>query len=273
MTRVTFFDDGIVILGDSETQVTCDFAKIVCDNYFGETHYVIVTDPPYGNVLANVWDQVRTADADYAQRMVNWTLMWSDKFTQPGDAVYVWGGVGQPGFRPFFKYVPMVEEQSTLQCHNYITWGKRRGFGLKHNYLFTREELAYFVKGDPRAPRVFNIPLLDVKRGYAGFDKKYPAKSEYKRRTNVWSDINELFRDKRHVAEKPVAVYDIPIQVSSNPDDVIIDIFAGSGTCGDSARKNGRRFLLIEKEEKDFEAVCGRLGGGQQTELSEQHEK
>lgn len=61
----------------------------------------------------------------------------------PGSAFYVWGGIGNVGFRPFFKYVSEVEEKDKFELANLITWKKRRAYGLSYNYLFTREELAY----------------------------------------------------------------------------------------------------------------------------------
>jgi len=101
------------------------------------------------------------------------------------------------------------------------------------------------VKG-PK-PKTFHIPLLDEKRGYAGFNAAYPAKSEYLRRTNVWTDVTELFKGKIHPAEKPSRLAEIMIKTSSNPGDTVVDFFAGSGSTGVAAMKLGRKALLIEK--------------------------
>ena len=101
------------------------------------------------------------------------------------------------------------------------------------------------VKGD--RPATFNIPLLDEKRGYAGYNPDYPARSEFKRRTNVWTDITELFRGKINPCEKPSRLAEIMIATSSNPGDLVLDLFAGSGSTGVAADKLGRRCILIEK--------------------------
>lgn len=103
------------------------------------------------------------------------------------------------------------------------------------------------VKGEK--PKTFNIPLLDEKRGYAGYNADYPAKSEFLRRTNVWTDVTELFKGKIHPAEKPSRLAEIMIETSSNPDDLVVDFFAGSGSTGVAAQKLNRRCILIEQSD------------------------
>jgi DNA modification methylase len=116
------------------------------------------------------------------------------------------------------------------------------------------------IKGDDiKKPRRFNVPLLEEKRGYAGFNKKYPAKSEFYRRTNVWTDITEIMQGKVHDAQKQQRVIEIPIEVHTQPGEFVIDPFAGSGTTALAAAKLGRRFVVIEKDEKIFEDMLTRL--------------
>ena len=102
--------------------------------------------------------------------------------------------------------------------------------------------------GDRKKPRAFNIPLLDQKRGYAGYNAKYPAKSEYLRRTSVWTDITEIFRGKEHPTQKQQRLHEVMIETSSLFGDWVIDPFAGYGTTGFAARTLGRSFVLIEND-------------------------
>ena len=51
-----------------------------------------------------------------------------------------------------------------------------------------------------------------MKRGYAGCNEKYPAKSEFLRRTNVWDDVTEILRGKVHVNQKPERLMEVPIE-------------------------------------------------------------
>ena len=57
----------------------------------------------------------------------------------------------------------------------------------------------------------------------------------------------------------PEAVLDRIIQVASNPGDVILDPFAGSGTTLASAKKLGRKYLGVELSEEYADAVRKRL--------------
>lgn len=148
--------------------------------------------------------------------------------------------------RPFFKAIPLIEETTPWKMATLITWKKKRAYGIQWSYLFTREEIAYFVLGDPKKPRVFNVPLLEIKRGYEGYNKKYPAKSEFKRRTNVWDDVTEILRGKTHECQKPERLYRIMIEASSNEGERVLDPFAGSGVL--SRAGEGRHCILVDAE-------------------------
>lgn len=218
---------------------------------------LIVADPPYGKVVTAQWDRVNTSDTEFCGWMLSWTRIWSDLLL-PGGSMYVWGGIGKVGFRPFFRYIVSAEEEGKFELANLITWKKRRGYGKQRDYLFCREECAWFVKGDSKHPRCFNIPLLDEKRGYAGYNAKYPAKSEYLRRSNVWVEP-ELLRGKVHVAQKAQRVIEVPIEVHTKVGEFVVDPFAGSGTTAFAAMKLGRRFVVIEKDEAEYEKMLARL--------------
>lgn len=218
---------------------------------------LVVADPPYGKIVSSKWDRVNTSDVEFCDWMLSWTRIWADALCS-GGSMYVWGGIGKVGFRPFFRYLVGAEVPETFELANLITWKKRRGYGKQRDYLFCREECAWFVKGDSKHPRCFNIPLLDEKRGYAGYNAKYPAKSDYLRRSNVWVEP-ELLRGKVHVAQKAQRVIEIPIEVHTQPDEWVVDPFAGSGTTALAAMKLGRRFVVIESDEKQFDAMVDRL--------------
>jgi len=252
--KVERFDDGIALCADSTSPSVVAFVK----EQVGEVP-LILADPPYGNVVSEKWDVTEQTDEQFSKWMVDWTDLWKNDCLLPGGGFYVWGGIGQPGFRPFFKYVRDVELVGQFELSNVITWKKKRGYGLSYNYLFVREELAYFVKGNAKKPRCFNIPLLNEVRGYAGYNKKYPAKSAFYRRTNVWTDITEIMRGKAHPTEKAQRVAEIPIEVHTNPGEYVLDPFAGSGSTALAARKLGRKFVMIEKDEEIFETMVKRL--------------
>lgn len=248
------FKDGVAIHADSTSPEVFEYVLSLTGLV-----PLINTDPPYGNIVDEDWDETEMDAVTFAQWMVDWTRQWT-KLLVPGGAFYVWGGIGVVEFRPFLHYIPMVETKQ-FQLANLITWSKKRAFGVPRNYLFTREELAFFVNGDAKKPHLFNIPLLETKRGYAGYNPKYPAKSEFYRRTNVWTDITEILRGKRHRTQKPLRCMEVPIEVHTNPGDWVVDLFAGAGTTAMAARKLDRRFVVIEKKPEEFEKLVAWLRG------------
>jgi site-specific DNA-methyltransferase (adenine-specific) len=250
------FADGYVILADS---TAIDTIQKVSELTGGD-YALIIADPPYGNIVQETWDQYDGTDVSFATWMVEWTERWTLGLA-PGGAFYVWGGIGKPGFRPFLRYLPLVEKAKSFELATLITWSKKRAYGVPNNYLFTREELAFFIKGDAKKPLVFNVPYLEKIRGYAGYNKKYPAKDARYRRTNVWTDITELFRNKVHPTQKPKATAEVIISVHTNPGDWVIDPFGGAGTTAYAARALGRKFVVIDLDETFFKETVARLKG------------
>jgi DNA modification methylase len=92
---------------------------------------------------------------------------------------------------------------------------------------------------------------------------KYPAKSEFKRVSNVWDDIPEIMRPKR-TAQKPTQLMDRLISTHSNEGDLIVDPFVGFGTTGISALQLGRRFQgseAIVADAKEANNRCREAAG------------
>jgi DNA modification methylase len=252
------FEDGYAILGDF---MSADVQECI-DRFTCGTLDFVHADPPYGNVAQGEWDRVLTTDAAFADWMRAWTKLLAKRITDRG-SLFVWGGIGKPQFRPFYRYLVEVELDGDFLLANHITWKKKRAYGLAHNLLFVREELAWLHKGtDIKKPLIFNIPLLDKLRGYAGYNADYPAKSEFLRRTNVWDDVSEIFKGKMHEAQKPVALVEIPILMCSEPGTLVLDPFAGSGSTAIAARKNDREFIVVEKDPVAFERMVARIRSG-----------
>ena len=75
------------------------------------------------------------------------------------------------------------------------------------------------------------------------------AKSRWfgpKNETSVWEIKQELGHDRAHPTQKPVALYERAIINSSVRDEIVVDPFAGSGTCIIAAEKHVRRAFCIE---------------------------
>lgn len=76
-----------------------------------------------------------------------------------------------------------------------------------------------------------------------------------KQMQNVWhipicngAERIKIVGKKAHSTQKPEALLYRVLLASSNPDDIVLDPFSGSGTTGAVARKLRRRFIGIERE-------------------------
>ncbi len=223
----------------------CDAAELIekIDNVD-----LFLIDPPYQILTRSEagWDHADMSEAEHVDWLVGLLKTASDKLA-PHGSIIMFQGFGKHGAHPMFDVIRRVEEFLTFR--NIITWSKKRGYGKSHDYLYTREEIVWFSKSSERTNLHFHIPLTDVVRGYAGYDKKYPAKSEFKRVTNIIS-MSELFRTERP-AQKPVPLLELFVKTHSDPGDLVVDFFAGWGTTGVAALQNGRRFIGCEAIPED----------------------
>ena len=122
-----------------------------------------------------------------------------------------------------------------------------------HFYLFCDAETMFVAK--PVAENVgfkFWKPLVWDKKTI-GMGYHYRARYEFilffekgKRRLNDLGVADIIVEPRIHrgyPAEKPVRVSEVLINQSTQPGDVVADPFMGSGSVGEAAVKNGRRFI------------------------------
>lgn len=85
----------------------------------------------------------------------------------------------------------------------------------------------------------------------------------------IWSVPIVLDRggsEKRvHTTQKPESLMRALVDQFTDPGDVILDAFGGSGTTGIAARYLGRKTVLIEEDEARAEVCAARLRGAQDT--------
>ena len=60
-------------------------------------------------------------------------------------------------------------------------------------------------------------------------------------------------------AQKPLGIVKRIVRVHSNPGDLLLDFFAGSGTLGEAAARLGRRYILIDNNPRAVEIMARRL--------------
>ena len=68
--------------------------------------------------------------------------------------------------------------------------------------------------------------------------------------TDVWNDIDFYSEKRWHPTQKPLKLIERIMSASSNPGDVVIDPFGGSGSTLIAAEHLGRKAVVIELDEK-----------------------
>jgi DNA modification methylase len=109
------------------------------------------------------------------------------------------------------------------------------------------------------APLINANYLPDTEYVIHGFKSADALHGEYRDRSRWIVHPAEQNGDMGHPTVKPLAVVDRLIRVGSNQGDLVLDMFAGSGTTGVAAKRIGRRAILIEREEKYCEIAAKRL--------------
>ena len=66
-------------------------------------------------------------------------------------------------------------------------------------------------------------------------------------------------RSKVHPTQKPLDLFDKIVKTSSNEGDIVFDPFMGSGTAGEAALRNGRKFIGCELNEEWFNLSKDRI--------------
>jgi site-specific DNA-methyltransferase (adenine-specific) len=81
--------------------------------------------------------------------------------------------------------------------------------------------------------------------------------------TDVWwhTIVSPTGKEKTgYATQKPLGMLERIIRVHSKPGDTVMDFFAGSGTTGVAAAKNGRGFLLVDESAEAIAVMEKRLG-------------
>jgi site-specific DNA-methyltransferase (adenine-specific) len=227
--------------------------------------HLAVHDPPY-NLVA------------FEERNLNEYIQWCQKWVEltiahlnKDASLYVWLGADQRNeFQPLPDFMIMMR-QMPMKPRSLITMRNQRGFGTQKNWMAVRQELLYYVRGNP----TFNIEAeyTDIPKILRGYYKEVNgsmtengqrSKSENIRAGNVWVDVQQVFyRMEENVsgcyAQKPIKAIDRVVSAASNKRDLVLDFFAHSGTTLLSCERLSRRCFTVDTDPIYCEIAIRRL--------------
>jgi len=203
---------------------------------------LLINDPPYnlkvGN--ANTFNLSKVSLEKYLDFSKKW-IQNSVSIMKENAHLYVWMGADyRNDLQPLPDFMIMMRDFSEISARNFITLRNQRGYGTQKNWMWVRQELLHYVKGNPE----FEVVYTDIPKILKGYYKKVKGKvtdnlersrSKNIRPGNVWVDIQQVFyRMEENVpgsyAQKPLKAIERIIESSSKEGELVVDFFAHSGT-------------------------------------------
>jgi len=242
---VGFGNNSRMILGDAMTQLpslgVASFDLLFCDppynltKRFGETAFKSTTSEAY-----EAW-------------LESW-LQLCAPLLKPTASIYICGD-----WRSSSAIQRVGSKYFKLQ--NRITWEREKGRGAKANWKNASEDIWFFTVSNEFT---FNLDAVKQRRRVIapyrenGKPKDWSESSDGNFRdthpSNIWTDITVPFwsmpENTDHPTQKPEKLLAKIILASTNPGDLILDPFAGSGTTAVVAKKLERDFVAIESDEE-----------------------
>ena len=143
---------------------------------------------------------------------------------------------------------------------NEIIWAYDYGGRAKRRWSAKHDTIFWYAR-DPRA-YTFNFDEMDripyMAPGLVGKEKAARGKTP----TDVWwhTIVSPTGGEKTgYPTQKPLGVLERIVKVHSNPGDTVLDFFAGSGTTGEAAARNGRSYILVDSNPEAARVMATRL--------------
>lgn len=210
---------------------------------------LIIADPPYnlnkdfGND-SDRWDKV--------QDWVEWSKKWINLAVQklkPTGSIFIYG------IHHYQCYIQCHLYDLGLQYRRQIIWYYENGFsGYKNAPSANYEPLLWFSKSE----KYTYIPIREpyksqerLKNKIIKNGKVWTPNPEGKHGGDVWNIpvlAGKRFADEKvgHPTQKPLAICDRIVNHFSNPGDIVLIPFGGSGSECVSALRYDRKFIAFE---------------------------
>lgn len=205
----------------------------------GEKATLAIQDPPYNVDINDEFGNLPLG------QYIKWSENWIDNTIEVLDddsSLYIWLGADiRNDLQPLPDFMIMMRKKP-VKIRNFITMRNQRGYGTQKNWMAVRQELLYYIKGNP----IFNVQAeyTDIPKKTRGYYKEVNgkitenferSKSLTIRAGNVWYDIQQVFYLMHEniegcFAQKPLKSAKRIIDASSKQGDLIIDFFGHSGS-------------------------------------------
>jgi site-specific DNA-methyltransferase (adenine-specific) len=156
----------------------------------------------------------------------------------------------------------MLDEVFGRECfQNEIIWAYDYGARATKRWPAKHDNILWYTKH----PEHYRFDLNETDRipymapTLVGAEKAARGKTP----TDVWwhTIVSPTGKEKTgYATQKPLGMLERIVRVHSRKGDNVLDFFAGSGTMGAAAAKNGRGFLMVDESEEAVRVMEKRLG-------------
>jgi len=205
---------------------------------------LVVTDPPYNTGM----DGEGKAEKARLSHMFNDNIENWEQFIKDFLANYIVSTKGECAFYVFIDWRKVndirSEMETVMDVKNVIVWDKKV-HGLGSDYKSTYELCIVGKKGNPEIKNRFGLDYQDI-----------------------WRLQREMGRNKMHATVKPIELLEKPIKHASKEDDIVMDLFLGSGSTLIACEKTERACYGMELDPKYIDVIIKRWEDytGQQAE-------
>lgn len=195
---------------------------------------LIITDPPY-NIGVN-YGKYKDKRKDYDLWCIAWLKECARVLKERG-ALYI---IHYPEQAAEIMY--LLEKNTGLELRRWLTWHYPTNIGhSKKNWTRSQRAILFFTKGQPYK---FNL------------EKGHEIQDFVKINLVKNTSREKIKNFPNQIPEKLVSLL---IELSSNPGDVVLDPFAGSGTTLKVAKDMKRKYIGMEIDPKNVEIIKRRI--------------
>lgn len=240
---------------------------------------LVFADPPFN--IGYKYDKYK--DVVKSEKYIAWTRDWMEacvNVLKPDGSFYI--AIGDD----YAAQVRIIGEELGLTVRNWMIWHYTFGQQTKTKFARAHTHIFYFAKDSENYTFNDHAVRVPSDRQLIYNDKRSNPRGKMPDDVwNVFSRVCGTFKEREgwHPCQMPESVLMRIVSVSSNPGDLVLDPFNGSGTTAAAAKKLGRDYCgfdisddyvkntrkrLTELEyEKPFASISGALDSGEMQEL------
>lgn len=219
---------------------------------------LVLVDPPYfiGFDGGKGWDNQWKSDAEY----LHWCTQWTkecERVLKPNRMFVCFGTLKSD---LFLRYkLDVLNQQTSLYPQNEIIWSYNWGGRTKSNFARKHEYAWCYSKGKNF---LFNADDVRVERKVKKNVRNGETHSKGTIPTCVWEKNNHTMSKEFcgwHPTTKNLFILERIIKAYTNPGDVVLDCFSGSGSTMIASKKCNRQFTGSEIDTTYFDLSMKRL--------------